>query len=83
MASYPDIPERLETERLLIRPPSVLDVTEIYRAVRESLEELTPWMSWATPNYSLEACEENTRFAVAQFVTRKDLRVMAQCRLLS
>lgn len=74
MPSYPEVPERIETERLLIRPPQVADVPEIYAAVRESLELLMPWMPWATPEYSLEGCEESTRQAVANFVTRRDLR---------
>lgn len=77
MAIYPDIPEAITSERLIIRCPSLADVPELYASVRESLPELTPWMPWATPDYSLEACEENTRGAIARFVTREDLRYHA------
>lgn len=72
--TFPDVPEALETERLVLRPPFVEDAPEVYRAVRESLAELGPWMPWATPDYSLEGCEANLRQAIADFVTRRDLR---------
>lgn len=73
----PPVPEPLETERLLVRPLALSDVAEIHRAVLESLAELRPWMPWATPDYSLEACEDDTRRAVASFITREDLRYHA------
>ncbi len=70
----PHIPERLETPRLIVRRPRLEDVPDIYASVRESLAELSPWMVWATPDYSLAGCEENTREAIAQFMTRRNLR---------
>ncbi|HEV2125093.1 MAG TPA: GNAT family N-acetyltransferase [Chloroflexota bacterium] len=70
----PDVPESLETERLVIRPPRLKDVAELYAAVCESLSDLQPWMPWATDAYTLQSCEENTRSAVARFITREDLR---------
>jgi RimJ/RimL family protein N-acetyltransferase len=70
----PDVPDAFKTERLTVRCPVLADVPEIHAAVLESLPELTPWMPWATPDYSLEACEENTRQVIADFVTRRDLR---------
>ena len=72
--TLPDVPEKLETERLIIRPPILEDVPEIYAAVTESLTELKPWMPWATNEFSLAGCDENTRQAVAKFITREDLR---------
>lgn len=72
--TLPNVPERLETERLVIRPPTLDDVPEIYTAITESLAELKPWMVWATDEFSLEVCEENTRQAIAKFITREDLR---------
>lgn len=72
--TLPDVPEILETDRLVIRPPCLDDVPEIYAAVCESLPDLKPWMPWATEAYSLQSCEENTRTAVAHFITREDLR---------
>jgi hypothetical protein len=41
-----DFPESFETERLLIRSPLPGDGHELHAAVRESIDELTPWMPW-------------------------------------
>ncbi len=70
----PGVPERIETERLVIRKPRLEDAEAIYASVLESLPELSPWMPWATPGYSLQGCEDNTREAIAQFMTRQNLR---------
>ena len=74
MQRLPIIPEYIETERLVIRRPRPDDAPAIYASVRESLAELAPWMPWATDDYSLAGCEENTRDAIAQFITRQNLR---------
>jgi RimJ/RimL family protein N-acetyltransferase len=39
-------------EELLLRPFRLTDSIGLYCAVKESLEELKPWMSWATDNYN-------------------------------
>ena len=39
---------------LLLRPYRPSDAEPLYKAVRESLPELLPWMPWAHPDYSLE-----------------------------
>lgn len=36
---------------LLLRPPRLADLPHIVAAVRESLEDLHPWLDWATPAY--------------------------------
>ncbi len=40
-------------ETIRIRPYQEPDAPELYAAVRESLVELTPWMPWAHPEYTL------------------------------
>jgi ribosomal-protein-serine acetyltransferase len=37
-----------------LRPYRKEDEAELYEAVRESLAELTPWMPWCHPDYSIE-----------------------------
>jgi RimJ/RimL family protein N-acetyltransferase len=37
-----------------LRPYSEDDADELYRAVRESMSELRPWMAWCHPDYSIE-----------------------------
>lgn len=40
-------------EELILRPFRPEDVQPLYYAVRESLQELKPWMSWATDGYTM------------------------------
>ncbi len=70
----PRAPETLETPRLLLRAPQLTDAPHLYAAVRESLAELSPFMIWATPEYSLLGCRANTRAAIDLFKTGKGLR---------
>lgn len=61
---------------VILRPFRMEDADELYAAVRESLFDLKPWMSWAHNDYSIEETrafiaitrarwEENTLFAFA------------------
>ena len=74
LAAPKTIPETLETPRLLLRAPRPEDAPKLYAAVRDSLPELSPWMTWATPEYSLATCEANTRAATSAFTARESLR---------
>jgi ribosomal-protein-serine acetyltransferase len=68
--TIPKVPKFVETERLIVRCPTMDDVPAIYESVRESLPQLKPWMIWATDDYSLSGCEQNTREAISDFVIR-------------
>lgn len=52
------IPDRKTTSltdgRILLRPSEKNDADSLYRAARESLKELNPWMPWAHPGYALK-----------------------------
>jgi RimJ/RimL family protein N-acetyltransferase len=41
------VPDRIETERLVLRPPRVDDAEAVIEAVEGSRTELTRWMEWA------------------------------------
>src|ERR1700716_1541586 len=43
---------------LLIRPYREEDATALYEAVRESVSEVSPWLPWRHPNYSIEESRE-------------------------
>jgi RimJ/RimL family protein N-acetyltransferase len=75
MPQRPFMPTQLETERLILRCPELSDVPFVYQAVKESVKELEPWMPWATKDYTLEACEENLRSAIAKYITKEDFRI--------
>ena len=70
-----DLPERIETERLIVRPPRFGDGPAVNAAIRESIAELRPWMPWAQTEPTVEQTEENMRRAVAKFAAREDLRL--------
>jgi len=68
-----NIPDSFETERLLIRCPRAGDGAEVNAAVRETVEELRPWMPWVNPIPTIEQSEERQRVARAHFLERSDL----------
>jgi ribosomal-protein-serine acetyltransferase len=71
-----DFPDRILTERLLIRSPQPGDGDENCTAVRESMAELRPWMPWADENMTPETQEAVMRRAHADFMARTDLMLL-------
>lgn len=71
----PNFPESFESERLIIRAPQLKDALDAWTSVRNSQASLSEWMPWAQGTPQLEATEESLRQAVANFITRKDLRL--------
>ena len=70
-----DFPESFETERLLIRSPLPGDGPEMHAAVKESLEELAPWMPWPKEHRTVEDSEASARRARVAFLERSELRL--------
>ena len=58
---------RLTDEDILLRPFHLDDAHPLYCAVRESLNELKPWMSWATDEYSERSAREYITIARARW----------------
>lgn len=74
--SIPDFPDAFETERLIIRAPKVEDALDVWTAVKNSQNALKEWLPFAKALPCLEETEENLRQSVADFITRKDLRLL-------
>ena len=53
----------LTTGTLLIRPLRAADIDAVYEAVRESIDEVAPWLPWCHPDYSKE---ETSRFILSR-----------------
>jgi RimJ/RimL family protein N-acetyltransferase len=70
------IPESFESERLLIRAPLWEDGVAVNEAIRESVEELYPWMPWAHNVPTIEDSESSIRQSRLQFLERTDLRLL-------
>src|SRR6185295_10704538 len=45
------------SDGISIRRYRVTDVTLVYEGVRESISEISPWMPWCHPDYSMEDSE--------------------------
>lgn len=71
----PGFPEEFHSERLLIRAPRVEDAADVYDALTYSHPELKGWLPFAKDKPTLEGVEDSLRGAVADFITRKDLRL--------
>ena len=69
-------PEKIETERLVIRVAKPGDGQVLNQAVLDSLTELTPWVNWVTPPPSIEESEAVCRKAYGQFLLHKELMVL-------
>ena len=70
-----DFPGAFETGRLLIRFPMPGDGPELHAAVRESMDELLPWMPWPKEHGTVEDSEASARLARVRFLERTELRM--------
>jgi RimJ/RimL family protein N-acetyltransferase len=68
-----DVPERIETERMILRCPQPGDGAVVNAAIRESLDALRPFMPWAQSAPGLDESELVCRRAQARFRLREDL----------
>jgi RimJ/RimL family protein N-acetyltransferase len=70
-----DLPEYIETPRLILRSPRAGDGPELTAAITESFAELKEWMPWAKKIPTVEESEINARKAFGRWVLREDLRI--------
>lgn len=78
-----DIPDRIETERLLIRAPRPGDGAVIHASVVETLDDLRRYpasMPWTMEQPSVEKSEEHARRGAANWIIRADFPVFAFLR---
>jgi RimJ/RimL family protein N-acetyltransferase len=68
-----DVPTAFETERLLIRAPQIGEGAALNEAIRESIEELSPWLPWVHPVPTVEDSEQYARESHAKFLLRQEL----------
>jgi len=68
-----DVPETLETERLVLRATHAGQGVLVNEAMAESFPELTSWMPWAQQMQSLEDSEKHCREAQAKWHSREML----------
>lgn len=52
---------------IIMRPFRFVDAEDLFVSIRESLNELKPWMSWAHDSYSLEEAKDFIRITRARW----------------
>jgi RimJ/RimL family protein N-acetyltransferase len=67
-----DVPDRIETGRLVLRSPRRGDGAGVNAAVADSLEELGPWLPWAGTPPTVDESEATCRRQQARFLLRED-----------
>lgn len=70
-----DFPDRIETERLYIRPCLPGDGAIVQNAIIASLSEMKPWLPFAQAAPSVEEAEDSVRRSYADFIKREDFRL--------
>ncbi len=70
-------PPIIETERLILRVPSVFDAPAVNAAQRESFAELHRWMKWADRPITLEETTAHARMASEFFGSSEDFALWA------
>jgi len=72
-----DVPSQLETERLLLRAPLLRgDGQIVNKAIKDSFNELKPWMPFAQRIPAVEDTEANLREAHIKFLKRNSFRFL-------
>lgn len=72
-----DVPSQLETERLILRAPCQTgDGQLVNQAIKDSYNELKPWMPFAQSIPAVEETEENLRTAFINFHKRDSFRFL-------
>ncbi len=61
MSSLPTLPEEIETDRLILRPPRPGDGAEVVAAMQETFDQLHLWMPWAQRPAGAEEIEETEK----------------------
>lgn len=75
-----NVPERFETDRLVVRCPRIGDGAAVFEAVSESLEELRRFpasMLWAMHPPAISLSESYCREAHSKFLVRQDMPFFA------
>lgn len=71
-----NVPERMETERLVFQCPKASYGAELYDAILDGYEEKVQWLNWPPTPPSREAVEIECRQHQAEFILRQFIRYL-------
>src|SRR5215211_7094228 len=70
-----DLPEKLEGERVIVRPWAEADSAGLWDAIDNSREHLEAWMPWVDRYRNPDNALQYTRRSLARWLLREDLAV--------
>lgn len=71
-----NIPEQIESERLIIRVPRFGDGPALHEAMLESIKELQPWMIFAQRTQTVAETEEYVRKSYVAYMERSNMPML-------
>ena len=71
-----DLPERFETEHLILQVPKAGYGAALLDAISDGYEDYVKWLSWTPALPTLDSVEEDCRRHYAQFILREDIRYL-------
>lgn len=86
------LPNRMESARLVLATLQFTDAADLNTAIRESLNELSPWLSWAVPTHTLRETQNRIQEGIAAHrdgreavytVRTKGGRIVGEARLVA
>ncbi|MCE3231183.1 MAG: ribosomal-protein-serine acetyltransferase [Alphaproteobacteria bacterium] len=69
-----DLPESLETSRLILKIPKAGDGQAVHEAICDGYEDYIKWLNWSPTVPTPEAVEEDCRKHHAEFILRECIR---------
>jgi ribosomal-protein-serine acetyltransferase len=72
-----DIPDQIETERLILRCPTPDDAPAMLDSIQASMDDLKPWLPWANDDLTSAKILGFIRRTQASFMLRRDFRLAA------
>jgi ribosomal-protein-serine acetyltransferase len=76
MTIPPFIPNRIETPRMILRPPRAGDGRAINDAIRETFDALKQWMPWAKDMPTVADSEQFARENAAKYRRHEDFPIL-------
>lgn len=71
-----DLPETIETDRLILKMPKAGFGEKLHAAISDGYEDYIKWLNWPTTLPNVEAIEEECRRHMAEFILRDFIRYL-------
>lgn len=69
-----NISKTIETNRIILKSPSLEYIEMLQNAIAESIDDLKLWLKWAQKTPSLDECAETINKAIEAFQDQKELQ---------